>query len=202
MFLQGFRLQVMAIPLQATGVNSTPHLARVTLANFSSRVAQYCTVCDISKKSHPRRRNSGRTRNDPGLTAYPFFQHSVSTLSSDQEYPLQSATRSSVRSSCQKEPDYRNRNLDSRHGSISNDADAHVHYHMESKNGNTTKCIVTGSGLHRSDARHAQLGNSLSGVMDLKVNSWLEFHGTALCPGPKGENSPHNYCDTSQLRLR
>ena len=89
-------------------VNSTPHLSRVTHANTFSRVAQDCMVCVISKKSHPHKRISCRTRDVHGLTASLYVFCTTLRLYSilRQEYPLQSATRSSVWPSCRTEPDY------------------------------------------------------------------------------------------------
>ena len=86
----------------------TPYLARVTHANTFFACAPSLHFCVISQKSHPRRRVSCRTCNVHGLNVFLFLFRAVLrlTLSSEWEYLLQSATRSSVWSSCGTEPDY------------------------------------------------------------------------------------------------
>ena len=93
--------ELLGNKVKESGWDSTPHLAHVTRKHFF-----VCIVCVISRNSHHHRRISCRTCNIHDLTAFLFLfpQHSVSTPYSGREYPLQSATRSSVWTACRTEP--------------------------------------------------------------------------------------------------
>ena len=96
-------------------MNSTPHLGTLhtrkhcfPCASSAAHASQPALFCVISQNSHLHRHGSCRTRNVHCLTAFPFHLRTAlrPTLSSEREYPQQSATWRSVWPSCRTEPNH------------------------------------------------------------------------------------------------